>query len=85
MTDDNCCPVDYKVIEIDKDYGPYKKGNHWAEPSVDHAAMYMKKLVEDRNYYNAVAENGRNTIKEKFSPQAICDIAKARLHELKLY
>jgi hypothetical protein len=84
MTEDNCCPVNYKIIEIDKDYGPYKKGYHWAEPSSDHAAAYMRRLVEDQDYYDRISENGKKTIRKEFSPEAICESAKSRLKELGL-
>jgi glycosyltransferase involved in cell wall biosynthesis len=84
MTDDNCCPVDYKIVEIEKDYGSYKKGNHWAEPSIEHAASYMKRLVENKDYYRFVSENGQKTIVNNFSPESICNLAKIRLHELNL-
>jgi len=84
MTDDNCCPVDYKIVELDKDYGPYGKGCHWAEPSVNHAAAYMQRLVEDKHYYETIAQNGKEHIKDKFSPTAICKIAENRLRQLKL-
>jgi glycosyltransferase involved in cell wall biosynthesis len=84
MRPDNCCPVDYKIIEIDKDIGPYKKGCHWADPDIDSAAGYMRRLVDDRDYYKMISENGRRTIREEFSPEAVCETAKKRLRELKL-
>ena len=84
MTKDNCCPVDCEIIEIEKTYGPYEKGFHWAEPDVDQASEYMKRLVEDKEYYKSVATKGEKYIKGNFSPEAISNIAKKRLDELGL-
>jgi hypothetical protein len=32
--------VKYKLIPLEKDCGPYKKGNVWAEADVEHAAAF---------------------------------------------
>lgn len=82
MTEDNCCPVEYTVVEITKDYGPYQKGFHWAQPDTNSAARQMKKLVEDPEWWEKIAENGQKTIREKFSPQAIGEIARTRLQAI---
>ena len=82
MKEDNCCPVSYEIIEIDKDYGPYKKGNHWAEPNLDDAAEKMRRIVEDKEYYHTIAKNGKSTIRMDFSPYAIGKQVLDRLTEL---
>ena|GEM_PF-1781051 len=85
MTEDNCCPVDYKLIELERDYPPYPKGARWADADVDQAAEYMKRLVSDKAYYAKIAENAEKTIKESFSKEAIAEKVIARLKELGLY
>lgn len=82
MTPENCCPVSYKIVEIEKDHGPYKKGFHWAQPDTDSAAEQMKRLVEDPEWRAMIAANGQKTIWEEFSPQAIGRKVRARLEEL---
>lgn len=82
MRKDNCCPVDYKIIEIEKDYGPYQKGFHWAHPDTDSAALQMKKLVEDPKWAQVIAQNGQKTIREEFSPSAIGETVRKRLQEV---
>jgi len=47
MTPRNSCPVDYDIIEIDRDHGPYARGQKWADPDIEHAARHMRSLVED--------------------------------------
>ncbi|NCC08049.1 MAG: glycosyltransferase family 1 protein [Clostridia bacterium] len=82
MTPDNCCGVDYEIVEIEKDWGPYKKGWHWAEPSTDDAAEKMCRLVDDKEYYKQLSQNAKKTIHERFSAEAIGETARARLMAL---
>ncbi|MEG2595897.1 MAG: glycosyltransferase [Ruthenibacterium sp.] len=82
MREDNCCPVSYEIVEVDKDYGPYKKGCHWAEPNLDDAAEKMRRIVEDKEYYNQISKNGKSTIRMDFSPYAIGKQLLDRLTEL---
>ncbi|MEG2166145.1 MAG: glycosyltransferase family 4 protein, partial [Ruthenibacterium sp.] len=82
MREDNCCPVSYEIVEVDKDYGPYKKGCHWAEPNLDDAAEKMRRIVEDKEYYNRISKNGKSTIRMDFSPYAIGKQLLDRLAEL---
>lgn len=82
MREDACCPVSYRIVEIDQDYGPYKKGCHWAEADTDDAARWMRRLVDDPEFYRKVSEAGQRVIREEFSPQAVGSIARKRLEEL---
>jgi glycosyltransferase involved in cell wall biosynthesis len=67
----NSCPVDYALVKITQDHGPYHSGQFWAEPEVDHAAWYMRKLVEDPAFRRRIASAGRATITRDFSPAAV--------------
>ena len=41
MRPDNCCPVEARVIEIEKAWGPYEKGWHWADPDVHLSLIHI--------------------------------------------
>jgi glycosyltransferase involved in cell wall biosynthesis len=71
MTWANSCPVDYELVEITQDHGPYKRGQYWAEPNIDHAAWYMRKLVEDQGYRDRIASAGQATIRRNYSSAAV--------------
>lgn len=43
MSRDNSIGIDYQLVRLAKDYGPYKAGQYWAEPDVEQAAYWMKK------------------------------------------
>lgn len=50
MNSDVACMVDYKLVELDRNIGPYKKGNRWADPDVEQAAAYMRQLYLEPEY-----------------------------------
>jgi glycosyltransferase involved in cell wall biosynthesis len=48
MTASNSYPVDYHLIELDRNHGPYRRGTYWADPDLDHAATLMRQVCEQR-------------------------------------
>ncbi|MBC5648197.1 glycosyltransferase family 4 protein [Christensenella tenuis] len=83
MREGACCPVPYRLVEVKEDFIIYKKGMHWAEPDVDAAAEYMKRLVEDRDYYMSIGENAKRVIEQEFSYENCGKILLERLAHLK--
>jgi glycosyltransferase involved in cell wall biosynthesis len=71
MNGDNSCPVDYRLIAIEKDLGPYRKGQVWADADVEHAAWYMKRLVAEDAWRKALGARARQTITTQLSPEAV--------------
>lgn len=51
MNEMNSCVVDYKLVKLGRNYGPYEAYQYWAEPSIEHASQYMRRLVTDKKYY----------------------------------
>ncbi|WP_229692342.1 glycosyltransferase family 4 protein [Paenibacillus radicis (ex Gao et al. 2016)] len=84
MNSTNSCPVNYKLVQVGQDWGPYKSYQTWAEPDVQHAAAYMRRLADEPQWRAAVAANGKYTIRNEFSPLAVGQRMKARLVELGL-
>jgi glycosyltransferase involved in cell wall biosynthesis len=79
MNESNSCPVRYTLVKLEQDYGPYHKGQHWAEADCDHAAWYMKKLVEDADFRRRIADAGQHTIRTDFSYEAVGKMYRRRL------
>ena len=48
MTAENSYPVRYRLVELERDHGPYRRGNLWAEPDLDHAAELMRAVCAQR-------------------------------------
>ncbi|HEX5889769.1 MAG TPA: glycosyltransferase [Pyrinomonadaceae bacterium] len=83
MTADNCVPIDYKLVPLARDFGPYKAGQHWAEPDLEQAAHWMKRLVAEPERAREIGSRGQQTISSEFSPQAVGRIIQARLQEIR--
>ena len=84
MNSTNSCPVNYRLINIGDDYGPYKAYQKWAEPDVEHAANYMKKIVKDEEWRKKLSSMGKESIRFHFSPGKIGNMYKKRLQYLGL-
>lgn len=78
--DENCaCPVKYVLTKLEKSVGPYEKGNFWAEADTGHAADYMKKLAQDRVYYERIGRNAKERIQGQLSYENAAGIMKDRV------
>lgn len=78
----NGCPVRYTLMTLDRNHGPYAKGQTWAEPDLDHAAKWMQQLCSDPALGQSIGTAARNTIEEKFSPAAIGGRYRRRLEAI---
>jgi glycosyltransferase involved in cell wall biosynthesis len=47
MTPANSYLVDYQLVTLDRDYGPYQTGSVWADPDVRSAAGLMRRVFEN--------------------------------------
>ena len=79
MNADTACLVDFNLIDIDGDYGPYRKGNRWADPDIAQAAGFMRKLYEDKGYHQQIAKNAKACIEEKLAPIHAAGLIRARI------
>ncbi len=82
MTPWNSLPVRYELVELQQDYGPYKHGCHWAEPSSEHAAECMQALFNDPQLCARIGTEARRTIELDFSPSTVGERIRARLARL---
>ena len=46
MTAANSYPVDYRLVPIPRDFGPYLEGFSWAEPDLEQASLLMRHVVD---------------------------------------
>jgi glycosyltransferase involved in cell wall biosynthesis len=81
---DNSCLVDYKLIGVKKGEYLYYKGQVWADPNLDQAARYMRRLVKDDTYRNTLAKAGCSYIKTNHNSEAVGKAYRSRLIELGL-
>lgn len=79
---DNSCLVDYDIIELKENIPPYRKGSHWADANIEDASRYMRKLYEDKNYYDLISHNGYKTMHEDYDAITLGKKMKDRLEEV---
>ncbi len=82
---ENGCPVNFRLIPLTQNHGPYKIGQIWADPDPEHAAAYMQRLVSDSNYAATLGMRAKATIKELYSKQRIADLYRKRLRTISLW
>jgi glycosyltransferase involved in cell wall biosynthesis len=70
MHSGNSLLVDYTLAEIVEDNPIYKKGNHWAEPSIDHATELMRYCYNNPAEAAALGAVGQAEAKQKLSLKA---------------
>lgn len=70
MNRENSMLVDYQLVQIEEDRPIYTRGNFWAEPSIDHAAFYLRYVYENRVEVAARAAQVQPALREKLSLQS---------------
>lgn len=67
MTPDNSCLVDYRLVPVNEGEYLHHAGQRWAEPNIDGAAAYMRRLVEDRAFAAKIGAQAALDIRAKLS------------------
>ena len=67
MTPANSCLVDYSLVPVDGRY-PDSEGARWAEPDVLDAAVWMRRLADDRVSAKELGRKARRDIRHSLSP-----------------
>lgn len=82
MATDTSLLVGYERVELEKDYLPYKKGWHWAEPDEKEAAEKMKWVFENPEAAKLMGETASLKLKDLLSPRRAGERMIARLDSL---
>lgn len=84
MNVSNSYPVRYDLVEITENVGPYRAGEVWAEPSVEHAAELMRHVFGQREEGRARGEAARRDIETNYSEGKIAALIHQRLEAIDL-
>jgi glycosyltransferase involved in cell wall biosynthesis len=85
MTAGNSCLVGYHLVPIEKGQYLYDDERFvWAEPDVEQAAQWMRRLVDDREFRDRIAQRGQHDIRSRFTHANAAGLMRARLAELDL-
>jgi len=83
MTEDNSIGIDYELVKLGKDYGPYKAHQYWAEPDLEQAAYWMKTIVNDSELAKSIGSRAQETMSSEFSPEAVGRAIQRRLEQIR--
>ena len=76
------CVVNYTLIPVEEGVYPFWQDQVWAEPSIEHAAALMTRLVLDDSYREKIALAGQRYVLENFNEAVIGERYAQRLAEL---
>ncbi|MDW8351718.1 MAG: glycosyltransferase [Anaerolineae bacterium] len=82
LNQSNGYPVRYRLIELDRDYGPYRAGNVWADPDTEHAAELMRRILEHPEDRARKAQQAAQDIERLYGTSAIADRIIRRLDQI---
>jgi glycosyltransferase involved in cell wall biosynthesis len=75
-------PVRYRLVELERDHGPYPAGAVWAEPDEEHAAEQMRRVYERREEAAAMARRGRERVARELGLDAVARVLRERMRTL---
>ena len=82
VTAANGCPVRAPLVTLERNYGPYAKGQVWADPDPVDAARWMRLLFSDRALAARLGQAARETIATHYSPAVIGARYRRRLEAI---
>jgi glycosyltransferase involved in cell wall biosynthesis len=72
--------VKYDLISTSADEGPYKKGNFWANPDVEHASALMHYIFHNYSQAQQIGIRAAREVRPLLSPPRIGDRIRNRLN-----
>ena len=76
---DNTLLVDYKLVPLERDLGPYRQGQVWAEPDLDAAADCMRRIAASAVLRQRLGARGKWTVSHELSPTALAPLMRKRI------
>ena len=83
MDDTNSLLVPCELVKLGRSMPPYDADLFWAEPSVEHAAAWMRRLFEEPDWSREVGARGKASAEVKLSIKAAGRKVAQRLEEIK--
>ena len=80
--EDNACLVDYTLIPVKDGEYPYPDGQRWADPDLEQAAWFMRKLVSEREFGLGLGGRAAEYIRTHHSFRAVGERYRRRLAKL---
>jgi len=82
MNDKNSLLVRYELAKLEQDFGPYTKGNVWAEPDIEHAAELMRYVYEHPVEAAELGKRASLDVDRLMNPEVVGQQLRAKLDRL---
>ena len=82
MSAENSYLVEYEIGRVGPDCEIYPADGEWAQPSVEHAAELMRRVVERPQEAAAIGEQAREDVARELSPQTTGAAMRRRLEQV---
>jgi hypothetical protein len=79
VTEEVGFPLHYRLVEIDRDHGPYAKGAIWPDPSREHLQELLRSVVANPSSAAARGERARARMLKDYSAAAVGRRIRERL------
>jgi len=83
MTVENSFPVEFRIVPITRDHGPYLAGLSWADPDLEHASHLMRQVVEDPAKAKARGRQAAADMAERRAPERTGALVRERLEKIR--
>jgi glycosyltransferase involved in cell wall biosynthesis len=82
MNDQNSILIPWKKAKVGSGADSYSPDAYWAEPSIEHAADAMKRLVDDRKFAIRLGQDAQEDLLSRFSVEVTGERMKSRLEKI---
>ena len=83
MTAENSYPVDYRLVALNRDYGPYMRGAVWADPDPDHMGAAIRHVVEHPEDAKARGARAKSDVAQRWTPAVTAPSVRQRLDAIR--
>jgi glycosyltransferase involved in cell wall biosynthesis len=83
MDESNSLLVSFRKVPVHARRGVYPPLGEWAEPSIEHAAELMGRVVANRDWAREVGERAAVSVRERLAPEAAGRRMTARLEAIR--
>ena len=81
-TSDNSLLVDYELVPVKAHEYPFHRGQVWAHPDEEQAAVQMQRLLNEPQLARRLGQNGAALMRDKFGMAAVGKLYADRLKQL---
>lgn len=81
----NSFVIDYELVNIRRDLGPYQKGMSWADPSLAHLSALLRHVFTHREDARRKGEEAAQFIRRQYSPLNVGRLLEDRFRQIGLH